>query len=92
MTVMGRTLWDSGLGFEDIAEDYFAAAYGADGPACREYLAKLSELFDPPFVRGEKEGTEAIAQSLGKVQGVIDASSSGTLDRTIRATRGRGTT
>ena len=72
MTVMGRTLWDSGAGFDDIAEDYFAAAYGADGPACREYLAKLSELFDPPFVRGEKEGTEAIAQSLGEVQGVID--------------------
>jgi Domain of unknown function (DUF4838) len=73
MTVMGRMLWDTVLAFDAIARDYFDSAFGADGEACFEYLAKLSELFEPPYLRGETKGTEAIAQKLGQVQGVIDA-------------------
>jgi hypothetical protein len=54
MTVMGRTLWDRTLDFPALAEDYFTSAFGADGPACLAYLETLSELFDPPYLRGER--------------------------------------
>jgi len=73
MTVMGRTLWNSSLAFDDIARDYFDYAYGEDGQACFDYLAELSNLFEPPYLRGESEGTEALAEKLGRIQGVSDA-------------------
>jgi len=46
VTVMGRTLWNRGLSFGQIAEDYFKSAYGEDGLLCLTYLEKLSELFE----------------------------------------------
>lgn len=46
VTMMGRTLWNRGLGFEQIAEDYFKSAYGEDGLLCLIYLEKLSALFE----------------------------------------------
>ncbi len=52
MVVMGRTLWNDTLSFDEIARDYFAAAFGAEGRRAQEYLAQLSELFDPPYLRG----------------------------------------
>jgi hypothetical protein len=54
MVVMGRTLWDDRLSFEEIAEDYFRSAFGADGGLVEDYLASLSGLFDPPYLRGER--------------------------------------
>ena len=71
MTVMGRTLWNAGLGFDEIATDYFASAFGPDAQACLEYLTALSGLFDPPFMRGEKDDREEAAGKLARVQGVI---------------------
>ncbi len=44
MVTMGRTLWDTELEFEDIAADYFAAAYGPDGAACRKFLSETEQL------------------------------------------------
>ncbi|NSW91537.1 MAG: DUF4838 domain-containing protein [Firmicutes bacterium] len=55
MYVMGRTLWDDTLDFNEIAERYFVCAFGRDGKKCLEYMAKLSELFDPPYLRGERD-------------------------------------
>ncbi len=55
MYVMGRTLWDSGLDFEKIAKKYFECAFGRDGKRCMEYMKGLSELFDPTYLRGERE-------------------------------------
>ncbi len=59
MTVMGRTLWDAKADFVAVADDYFRSAFGPDGPACRDYLERLSELFDPVYIRGEKEWMDA---------------------------------
>ena len=59
MTVMGRTLWDAKADFDAVADDYFRSAFGPDGPACRDYLERLSELFDPVYIRGEKEWMDA---------------------------------
>ncbi|MFC3800785.1 DUF4838 domain-containing protein [Cohnella sp. GCM10012308] len=46
LTVMGRTLWNRHLSFEEIAGDYFLAAYGEDGFKCRDYMTALSALFE----------------------------------------------
>jgi len=74
MTAMGRTLWNAALEFEDVARDYFQSAFGADADACRDYLTKLSELFDPPYLRGEKEGADAqAAEKLAEAPGVVES-------------------
>lgn len=54
MYVMGRTLWNDHLDFDDIAEEYFNSAFGTEAKLCKVYLTTLSELFDPPYLRGEK--------------------------------------
>ncbi|MGE5530436.1 MAG: DUF4838 domain-containing protein [Patescibacteria group bacterium] len=71
MTAMGRTLWRRDLGFEEIARDYYAAAFGPEGQACRAYLEKLTELFDPIYLRGEKPDSPAVAAALEKVPGAV---------------------
>jgi hypothetical protein len=53
MYVMAKTLWDDDAQFEALADEYFASAFGPDGEACREYMARLSSLFDPPYLRGD---------------------------------------
>ena len=52
-TVMGRTLWEPELSFEDIAADYLAAAYGKNWEAAQSYFKSCSELFHPPLIRNE---------------------------------------
>jgi len=74
MTAMGKTLWDDTTDFEDLSADYFNAAFGADGGACEEYLQKMSSIFDPVYMRGEKPGTEAeAAKHFASVQAHVDA-------------------
>ena len=73
MTVLGRTLWNRGLSFDEISRDYFASAYGPDGKLAREYLTKISELFDPSYMRGEKPRVSPeAAQRLARIPGVIE--------------------
>ena len=74
MTVMGRTLWNRDAGFEEIASDYFAAAFGPDGVLCRDYLHRLSQLFDPPYLREERAVVDhAAADRFSTIPGVVDA-------------------
>ncbi len=54
MHTMGKTLWDRKVDFDTIADEYFVDVFGRGGPAVRGYLTRLSELFDPPLLRGEK--------------------------------------
>lgn len=56
MTAMARTLWNRHADFDAIATDYFAAAFGPDGPVVREYLEGISAAFDPPYIRGDRTG------------------------------------
>lgn len=46
LTVMARTLWNERVDLEEIARDYFAAAFGPDGEKCRAFLASLPILAD----------------------------------------------
>jgi hypothetical protein len=72
MTVLGRTLWDDQLTFEEIAADYFASAYGADGALVQGYLEQLGALFDPPYLRGEEPVVnEAAAQRFARIPRVV---------------------
>ena len=52
LLLMGETLFDKNLDFEAYTNDYFAAAFGADGAAVRDYLETLSEYFCPANLRG----------------------------------------
>ncbi|MDP9375930.1 MAG: DUF4838 domain-containing protein [Chloroflexota bacterium] len=61
MAVLGRALWDRTIDFGAIVEDYFRAAFGADGPDCFAYLQELSRLFDPPYLREEKSRRDPAA-------------------------------
>ncbi len=72
--LMARTLWDREVDFRAIAEDYYRAAFGADGPACLAYCAELSRLFDPPYVRSEKPRHDpATAETYARIPAVIEA-------------------
>lgn len=73
MVVMGWSLWNKELDFKEIAKDYFRAAFGPDWHECYEYLKRLSELFDPVYLRGEKpETNQEAAESLSKIPEVIE--------------------
>lgn len=50
MYVMGKTLWDDTIKFEDIAQEYFKGAFGDAGLKCSMYLEKLSDMFYPSYI------------------------------------------
>ncbi len=55
MIMMGRLLWDAKQDHDAIIDDYFRTAFGPDAAKCRQYLENLSEKFNPPYLRGERE-------------------------------------
>lgn len=50
--VMGLTLWNCQSNFDDLAAEYFDAAYGRDGRAVLQYLSRLSELSSCDYYNG----------------------------------------
>jgi len=73
MTVMGLTLWNRDAELEDIENDYYPAAFGADWKQAKEWLAKLSELVDPVYLRGEKDRVNPeSAGKYSKLPAVVD--------------------
>jgi len=59
MYAMAKGLWNKDSAFEDIADEYFTAAFGEDAEAVENYMKTLSKLFVPAFMRGEKPCTKA---------------------------------
>lgn len=51
---MAKGLWDKTASFDDVADEYFNAEFGDKGAEVREYLTKVSDLFDPEYIRDEK--------------------------------------
>jgi hypothetical protein len=73
MYVLGKTLWNDRLEFDTLVKDYFEHAFGRDGKQAGKYLAALSDLFDPPYIRGEKPRINSRAAiEFAHIQGVID--------------------
>lgn len=74
MTVMGRTLWNRDLTFEEIEEDFFVSAYGKKGAsAARDYFKSISEIFHPTVLRtgGSREERDALLAALPKYRDAI---------------------
>ena len=60
---MARALWDKNADFEDVANEYFAAEFGAIGQDVRAYLEEVTRLCDPVYVRGEKPAVSEEARA-----------------------------
>ena len=73
MTVMGLTLWNRDLDFNRIANDHYRSAFGPDWRKAKRYVQRLSDCFDPPFLRGERKESQLqqTVTRLEKVPGVI---------------------
>ena len=54
MYAMACALWDRSSEFDSVCEEYFTAAYGEYAKQVQAYLQRLSDLFDPVYVRKEK--------------------------------------
>ena len=54
ISMMAKTLWNKNADFDAEADHYYAKAFGRDAQDVRQYLSKLSELFDPAYLRHEK--------------------------------------
>jgi hypothetical protein len=71
--VMGLTLWNSDLPFESIAEDYFKNAFGPSWKECKDYLEKLSNLFDMEYWCAQKEWIdEEVRENMKKVPEFVE--------------------
>ncbi|MEG0014232.1 MAG: DUF4838 domain-containing protein [Cellulosilyticaceae bacterium] len=71
--VMGKTLWDTSLDFEEIAQDYFTHAFGQDSDKCKEYLTSLSEIFDMDYwhlARGAED--KAFSEKVLKAHQIVE--------------------
>lgn len=53
--IMGYTLFNSSLSFDELAEEYFSAAYGRDYSLAAAYLDKLSSLASCDYFNGKGE-------------------------------------
>jgi len=53
--VMGKTLWNARIPFDDLARDYFRDLYGRAGDRIRRLQEEVSRRIDPAYLRGEKK-------------------------------------
>lgn len=73
MIAMAEALWNKNTDFDAMAKDYFMKAFGDDGLAVMEYMSTLSDLFDPPYLRAEREVISAeSAEKFAEIPVVID--------------------
>lgn len=66
---MARGLWDANSKFEDICDEYFTAAFGELAADVQAYLWKLTELFDPQFMRNDH--IEALPTAYERAEKII---------------------
>ena len=74
-----RTLFDTSLSTEEIAEDYYSFAYGEDWKKFYDYLKKVGELFDVRYFEGALSKDPSIsryynpeyAKSLDALEGIL---------------------
>ncbi len=69
---MAKALWNKNSKFEDIAKEYFTAAFGEDAEVVEAYLSTLSKLFCPKFMRNESSLTnEEMAASVREAKRTV---------------------
>ena len=75
-----RSLYDSSLTAEEIADDYFTHAFGEGAAELRTYLTELGEAFDVRYLEGELSSNPAVspyynpeyAKGLTRVKKIIE--------------------
>jgi hypothetical protein len=60
--VYGSTLFDNSVDFEELKEDYFSHAYGADWREVVAFYEKMGQCFDHKFLAGERSADEAVGE------------------------------
>ncbi len=60
---MAKVLWNRKITFEEICDEYYAAAFGKNAETIKNYLKELSQIFDSDYARGEKGEIDKIAAS-----------------------------
>ena len=71
--LMAKALWNREADYGTEADAYYIAAFGEKGRDVRAYLEKLSDLFDPQYLRHEKpQVSELSAAQFDKIGGLID--------------------
>jgi len=55
MNAMAAALWNKNRSFETFALEYFTDMFGEYAPEMHQYFKELSRLFQPAYMRGEKE-------------------------------------
>lgn len=72
--VMGLTLWNSSLSFEDIVDDYFKSAFGPSWEKCKKYLSELSNLFSVDYWLAKKKWIDTeVEAATKKIPELIDS-------------------
>ncbi len=66
---MAKGLWDKDSKFEDICDEYFTAAFGEYSRDVQDYLWKITELFDPQFMRNDH--IEALPTAYERAEKII---------------------
>ncbi len=61
---MAAGLWNKERSFAQIEEDYFRAAFGPDWQKARGYLCELSEMFNPEYIRGDRQAAGSTSLNL----------------------------
>lgn len=66
--VMGRMLWNDRQSFEELRDEYFAAAYGPEYEKVEEYLENLSSLSSCDYINGKgKRRRPDLAKRMEKI-------------------------
>ncbi len=79
---MAAGLWDKTSVFDDVAREYYALAFGEDAEAVGEYLAKITEYFDPAFLRGDNlEAHSTAIERMDAIDATVDAFKASHIDR-----------
>jgi hypothetical protein len=69
MNIMARTMWDKSVTYEDYSKEFCKTSFGDDWKCALEYTEGMTRLFDPVYIRGEKErDNPAQAERLAEVQ------------------------
>ncbi|MCX7795685.1 MAG: DUF4838 domain-containing protein [bacterium] len=72
MYVMASTLWDDGIDLEKLINEYLTDSFGSDGTLVKEYLDKLSLLFDPPVLRKERPPSPGFIENFAKIREILN--------------------
>lgn len=73
LSMMAKALWDKNADFDREADQYYANAFGCGAKDVRQYLSKLSDLFDYAYLRHEKPQQDCeAAERFGRIPKLIE--------------------